>query len=379
MHNLKYDKTTFAVQMTISKNKAVLLLEDGTIFKGFAVGKIGTTTGEICFSTGLTGYQELYTDPSFFGQILVQTFVHIGNYGVKNDEVESDNIQIAGLVCRNFASHYSRRMADKSLQEYFIEHGITGIEGVDTRAIVQHIRQKGSMNAIISSEILDINELKAKLAQVPSMAGLELSSKVTTQKSYTLGNESAPLRVAVLDYGVKKNILRNIVNRGVFCGVFPAKTSFEEILKFKPDGVMLPNGPGDPGTMDYAIKTVKQIMDANIPTFGICMGNQLLGQAYGLKTYKMNNGHRGLNHPVKNVQNGICEITVQNHGFALKNEPNDMIEVTHINLNDDTIEGIRIKGKPAYSVQYHPESAPGPHDSHYLFDDFISLMNANKK
>ncbi|MCO6494273.1 MAG: glutamine-hydrolyzing carbamoyl-phosphate synthase small subunit [Bacteroidetes bacterium] len=365
--------------MTITKNKAILLLEDGTIFKGFAVGKIGTTTGEICFSTGLTGYQELYTDPSFFGQILVQTFVHVGNYGVKDNEVESDNIQIAGLVCKSFASHYSRKMADKSLQDYFIEQGITGIEGVDTRAIVQHIREKGSMNAIISSEILDVNELKSRLAKVPSMAGLELSSKVSTHKFYTLGNESAPLRVAVIDYGVKKNILRNLVNRNVFCGIFPAKTEFEEIMKFKPDGIMLPNGPGDPGTMDYALKTVKKIMDSNIPTFGICMGNQLLGQAFGLKTFKMNNGHRGLNHPVKNIQNGICEITVQNHGFALKNEPNEMIEVTHVNLNDNTIEGIRIKGKPAYSVQYHPESAPGPHDSHYLFDDFISLMNTNKK
>ncbi|MCK9481983.1 MAG: glutamine-hydrolyzing carbamoyl-phosphate synthase small subunit [Bacteroidia bacterium] len=365
--------------MSISKNKAILLLEDGTIFKGFAIGKIGTTTGEICFSTGLTGYQELYTDPSFFGQILVQTFVHVGNYGTNENEIESDNIQIHGLVCKSFASHYSRKLATKSLQDYFIEKGVVGIEGVDTRAIVQHIRQKGSMNAIISSEIFDIETLKSKLALVPSMAGLELSSQVSTKSFYTMGNESAPLRVAVLDFGIKQNILRNLVNRNVYCGIYPAKTDFNELLKFKPDGVMLPNGPGDPGTMTYAVNTVKQIMEANIPTFGICMGNQLLGQAFGLKTFKMKNGHRGLNHPVKNIQTGKCEITVQNHGFALKNEPNEMIEVTHINLNDETIEGIRVKGKPVFSVQYHPEAAPGPHDSHYLFDDFISLMQANKK
>ena len=364
--------------MTIAKNKATLLLEDGTYYKGFAIGKIGTTTGEICFNTGMTGYQEIYTDPSYFGQILVHTNVHIGIYGAADLEVESDSIKIAGMVCKDFPSHFSRNLADKSLQDYFIENGLTGIEGVDTRALVQNIRDKGAMNAIISSEIESLDELKAELAKVPSMAGLELSSKVTTEKFYTVGSQSAPIRVAVLDYGVKKNIVRCLEERDVFCGVFPARTSFEEIKKFNPDGIMLSNGPGDPATMEYAIETVKKILDARIPTFGICLGNQLLGRACGMETFKMHNGHRGLNHPVKNLVTGLSEITSQNHGFSLENKPNDRIEVTHINLNDNTIEGIKVKDRPAFSVQYHPESSPGPHDSRYLFDDFISLIKKHK-
>lgn len=364
----------FAQFMSLLKTQATLLLEDGTFFKGYAVGKIGTTVGEICFNTGMTGYQEIYTDPSYYGQIIVHTNVHIGNYGANDMEVESDSIKISGMVTRNFASHYSRKMADKSLQDYFIENGLTAIEGVDTRAIVQHIRSKGAMNAIISSEINDIEELKKILKQAPSMDGLELSSKVTTQSFYTVGNPNAKYKVAVLDYGVKKNIVRCLEERDIFCGVFPADASFEDVMNFKPQGIMLSNGPGDPGAMDYAVDTIKKFLDIEIPIFGICLGNQLLGRACGLKTFKMHNGHRGLNHPVKNLETGLSEITSQNHGFSLSSEMNEKVEITHINLNDNTVEGIRVKNKPAFSVQYHPESSPGPHDSRYLFDNFVELI-----
>lgn len=364
--------------MTSTKTPATLLLEDGTYFKGSAIGKIGTTRGELCFNTGLTGYQEIYTDPSYYGQILVHTNVHIGNYGTSEPEVESESVKIAGMVCRNFANHYSRKMADKSLQDYLVENQISGIEGIDTRGLVQLIREKGAMNGIISSETEDIETLKKWLQEVPSMKGLELASRVSTQKFYTVGNPSSQLKVAVLDFGVKKNIIRCLEERDIFCGVFPAQSSFQDIKQFNPDGIMLSNGPGDPESMDYAVKAVQEMLNAHIPLFGICLGNQILGRAVGLSTFKMHNGHRGMNHAVLNLKTGLSEITSQNHGFSLSNEPNDQVEITHINLNDQTIEGIQIKGKPAFSVQYHPESSPGPHDSRYLFDDFVTLMNTYK-
>ncbi len=354
------------------------MLADGTVFKGTSIGKIGTTTGEICFNTGMTGYQEVFTDPSYFGQILIETNVHIGNYGIHLDEIESDDIKIAGLVCKNFNVPYSRKMAGQTVQDYFALNNIIGIADVDTREIVLHVRNKGAMNCIISSEEKTVDELKAELAKVPSMQGLELSSKVSTEKVYYLGNESASKRVAVLDLGVKKNILRCLVDRDCHLAVFNGKTSFEEMMKFKPDGFMISNGPGDPATMDYAVQTVKTILEKNVPLFGICLGHQILAEASGIETFKMHNGHRGLNHPVKNLLTGKCEITSQNHGFSVKSEDvekNKDIQVTHINLNDNTIEGIRLKNKKAFSVQYHPEAAPGPHDSRYLFDDFIKMMN----
>jgi carbamoyl-phosphate synthase small subunit len=363
----------------MSSTQAVLLLKDGTYFKGKAVGKIGTTTGEICFNTGMTGYQEVFTDPSYFGQILVETNVHIGNYGVSDRDIESENIKISGLVCSTFSQHHSRKMADSGIDDYFVGNQVVGIQSVDTRQIVRHIRDKGAMNAIISSEITDITVLKEMLDKVPDMAGLELSSKVSTPKFYTSGDENAAYRVAVLDYGVKKNIVDCLNERGVFCGVFNAHVSAEEVFQWKPDGILISNGPGDPSAMDYAVETVKGLLEKNIPMFGICLGNQLLGRAYGLETFKMHNGHRGLNHPVKNLITGQCEITSQNHGFAIKNQSHPDLQITHINLNDDTIEGIRVKDKPAFSVQYHPESSPGPHDSRYLFDDFIELIKSNKK
>ena len=361
---------------------AILLLEDGTVFHGRAAGAIGTTTGEICFNTGMSGYQEIFTDPSYFGQILVATNVHIGNYGIKNEEVESESIKIAGLVCKKFSEVYSRQQADKSIKEYFIEEKIVGICEVDTRAIVRHIRSKGAMNAIISSDNLDIDSLKAQLKKVPSMHGLELSSKVSTKTAYTSGDSNAQYKVAIFDTGLKKSIVRCLVERGCHVKVFPLKTTAQEMLAWGPDGFLISNGPGDPGAMPDEVETVKQIIDCGIPTFGICLGQQLIAQAFGISTYKMFNGHRGINHPVQNLITGKSEITSQNHGFSVKEDEvakNSDIEITHINLNDKTIEGIRHKVKKVFCVQYHPEASPGPHDARYLFDDFIKLMASVRK
>jgi len=360
-----------------TKLPAILLLADGTVFHGKAAGKIGTTTGEICFNTGMTGYQEIFTDPSYFGQIMVTTNAHIGNYGIQADEVESNHIQIAGLVCKNYNIAYSRKSATESIQDYFQEQNIVSISDIDTRQLVRHIRDKGAMNAIISSEITDIDELKKKLSEVPSMDGLELSSQVSTNETYYFGNENASKKVAVLDLGVKKNILRNFSERDVYAKVFPAKTSFKEMEEFQPDGYFISNGPGDPSAMPYAVDTVKDILAAEKPMFGICLGHQLLALANDIPTIKMHNGHRGLNHPVKNIIKNHCEVTSQNHGFGVVPDAvraSDKVEITHINLNDQSIEGIRVKGKKAFSVQYHPESSPGPHDSRYLFDDFVEMM-----
>jgi len=363
------------------QGKAVLLLEDGTVFYGKAAGKTGTTTGEICFNTGMTGYQEVFTDPSYYGQILVMTTDHVGNYGAKDTDVESDGIKIAGLVMKNFSGNvYSRPQATNSLQEYLERNNLTGIYDLDTRAVVRHIRHKGAMNAIISSETLALETLKKKLKAVPSMAGLELSSVVTTKKPYFFGESASPLKIAVLDVGVKKNILRCLAERGCYLKVFPAKTTFEEMNKWEPDGYFLSNGPGDPAAMSYAVETVKKILAAGKPVFGICLGHQLLALASGISTYKMFNGHRGLNHPVKNLLTGRCEVTSQNHGFAVNYEELQKakdVQLTHINLNDNTVAGIRLKNKKAFSVQYHPESSPGPVDSRYLFDEFVEMVKSD--
>jgi len=360
-----------------TKLPAILLLADGTVFYGKAAGKIGTTTGEICFNTGMTGYQEIFTDPSYFGQIMVTTNSHIGNYGIHTDEVESDSIKIAGLVCKNYNIVYSRKEAKESIQDYFQNDNLVAISDIDTRALVRHIRDKGAMNAIISSEITDLEELKQKLADVPSMEGLELSSKVSTKEPYFYGNPEASLKVAALDLGIKKNILRNFENRDIYVQVFPAKTTFAEMEKFSPNGYFISNGPGDPSVMPYAVETIKEILAADKPLFGICLGHQLLAEANGIGTMKMFNGHRGLNHPVKNIIKNHCEVTSQNHGFGVipdEVKNSEKVEITHINLNDQSIEGIRVKGKKAFSVQYHPESSPGPHDSRYLFDDFVDVI-----
>jgi carbamoyl-phosphate synthase small subunit len=362
----------------MSDQRALLLLADGTTYEGKAAGKIGTTIGEICFNTGMTGYQEVFTDPSYYGQILVTTNAHIGNYGIKDSDIESDSIKIAGLICKNFTVPFSRQQAQSSIQEYFEREGVVGISDVDTRAIVRHIRSKGAMNAIISSDNFDLDDLKKQLAAAPNMEGLELSSKVTTKETYTMGDENAPIRVAVLDLGTKKNILRNFVNRDCYVKVFPARATMEEINAFGADGLFISNGPGDPGAMDYAVDTAKAMLNEDKPLFGICLGHQILARAVGIPTYKMHHGHRGINHPVFNLQTGKSEITSQNHGFGVSPEAIeqnlDVVEVTHRNLNDDTIEGIRVKGKPAFSVQYHPEASPGPHDAAYLFDQFVDLI-----
>lgn len=365
-----------------TKLPAILLLADGTVFYGKAAGKIGTTTGEICFNTGMTGYQEVFTDPSYFGQIMVTTNAHIGNYGIHEDEVESGSIKIAGLVCKNYNINYSRKEASESIQDYFQNENIVGISDVDTRALVRHIRNKGAMNAIISSEITDLKELQQKLAEVPNMDGLELSSQVSTTQPYYYGNPDASYKIAALDLGIKKNILRNFDDRDIYVKVFPAKTTFQEMDSWGANGYFISNGPGDPAAMDYAIETVKSILDADKPLFGICLGHQLLAEANGIGTMKMFNGHRGLNHPVKNIIKNHCEVTSQNHGFGVipdEVRKSDKVEVTHINLNDDSIEGIRVKGKKAFSVQYHPESSPGPFDSRYLFDDFVNLIKGDLK
>jgi carbamoyl-phosphate synthase small subunit len=363
-----------------SKKPAILILADGHVFHGYAFGKIGTTTGEICFNTGMTGYQEVFTDPSYTGQVLIMNNVHIGNYGVKDTDVESSTVKIRGLIARNLEEQFSRLLANGDLNTYLVNNNLVAIDNLDTRALVAHIREKGAMNCIISSDDLDIESLKQKLAAVPSMDGLELASAVSTTSEYELGDPAATIKVAVLDFGVKQHILQCLVDRGAHVRVHPAKTPLSRLKEFNPSGYFISNGPGDPASMDYAITTVKEVLEEQKPVFGICLGHQLLALANDIPTFKMHHGHRGLNHPVKNIITGQCEITTQNHGFgvdpeAVKNHPN--VEVTHVNLNDNSIEGIRLKNKPAFSVQYHPESTPGPHDSRYLFDNFMDLIKAN--
>lgn len=366
--------------LTLTK-KAYMLLQDGTLVEGIAIGKIGTTGGEICFNTGMTGYQEIYTDPSYYGQIIVNTTAHIGNYGAMDEEQESGHPQISGLVVNDFSDSYSRKAARESLQQYLERHGVVGIAGLDTRMLVRHIRSKGAMNAIISS-VLTPEQLKEELKKVPDMNGLELASRVSTKKSYFVGDPNASIRVAALDVGIKKSILTQLARRGCYIQVFPAKTKFAEMDGWNPDGYFLSNGPGDPSVMDYAIQTVKEILNSEKPVFGICLGHQLLALACGLSTYKMHHGHRGLNHPVKNLVSGLGEMTSQNHGFAVSEKDiakNPDVEVTHLHLNDQTIMGIRLKSKRAFSVQYHPEASPGPHDSRYLFDQFVSMVTESQR
>ena len=358
---------------------AILILEDGHVFQGKSFGKKGTTTGEICFNTGMTGYQEVFTDPSYYGQVIIMNSVHVGNYGVKPADVESNSVKIKGLIGRNLEDRFSRLQADGSLQQYLEQQGIVSIEDIDTRALVTHVRTKGAMNCIISSENLDVESLKKELAAVPSMDGLELASLVSTREVYHMGNPHSQIRVAVMDFGVKKNILNCLVERGAYVRVYPAKTTLAEMEMFQPHGYFISNGPGDPAAMPYAVQTVKDILKTGVPMFGICLGHQLLALANGIPTFKMHHGHRGLNHPVKNIITGLCEITTQNHGFGVDPEAvrkSSNTEITHINLNDESIEGIRLKDKLAFSVQYHPEATPGPHDSRYLFDDFLEMIKA---
>ncbi len=361
---------------------AFLLLEDGTFFNGISFGAEGTSGGEICFNTGMTGYQEVFTDPSYTGQLLIMNTAYVGNYGVKKEDVESSSVKIRGLICKNISERYSRMQASGDLAEYLRDNNIVAVEGVDTRALVQHIRSKGAMNGVISTEFSDIDSLRAQLDKVPQMSGLDLSQEVSTKEAYCFGPTDAAYRVSVLDFGLKQSMLRNFAERNVSLKVFPAHTSVQEMLSHKPDGFFVSNGPGDPAAMDYAVQTMKDILATGIPMFGICLGHQLLARANGIPTFKMHHGHRGLNHPVINLRSGKSEITTQNHGFVVDAEVAEKtpgIEITHRNLNDNTVEGIRLLDKPAFSVQYHPESTPGTFDSRYLFDDFIALMEAHKR
>jgi carbamoyl-phosphate synthase small subunit len=357
--------------------EAFILLADGTLFKGRAAGKPGTATGEICFNTAMTGYQETFTDPSYLGQILVMTNAHIGNYGVNSVEKESGSVKISALICKNFSVKASRVQSFATLDNYLKEAGITVISDVDTRALVRHIRNKGAMNAVVSTEILDKHELSRILNEVPSMQGLELSSKVATNHPYDAGDANAKHKVAVLDLGLKENIVHCLTERNCLVRVFPMDATYEEMKSWNPQGFLITNGPGDPATLEKPIATVKKIIENGDTMFGICLGHQVLGHAAGLTTYKMINGHRGINHPVLNLTTGKGEITAQNHGFVIDEkalEKSETAELTHIHLNDGTVAGIRIKNKPIFSVQYHPEASAGPHDSRYLFDDFINSL-----
>jgi len=364
------------------RKKALVLLEDGTIFYGKSVGIEGTATGEICFNTGMTGYQEIFTDPSYFGQLMVTTNAHIGNYGVNDNDVESDGIKISGLICRNFSFTHSRADSDGNLKDYFVEHNLVAISDVDTRALVSYIRDHGAMNAIISTEVDNIDDLKDQLSNVPSMEGLELASQVSTKEPYFVGDENSEIRISALDIGIKKNILRNLSKRGAYIKVFPYNSSFEDLSSFNPDGFFISNGPGDPEPLTDAIQLAKEIINRDLPLFGICLGHQVIALSQGISTYKMHNGHRGINHPVKNLLTTKGEITSQNHGFAInreETEANEQVEITHVHLNDHTVAGIRLKDKNTFSVQYHPEASPGPNDSVYLFDQFITNIKASKE
>ena len=363
------------------REQAILLLSDGTVFYGKSIGIKGKTFGEVCFNTGMTGYQEIFTDPSYYGQIMVAATAHIGNYGVHQDEVDSEGVKIAGLVCRNFSFDYSRPDAEESLLDYFSKINLIAISDVDTRALVSYIRDNGAQNAVICTDGTPIDELKALLADTPNMKGLELASVVSTKEPYFYGNENATYKVAALDLGIKTNILRCFEERDCYVKVFPYNTPFSELQAFNADGYFLSNGPGDPEPLKQVQETAKQMIESNKPVFGICLGHQIIGLANGIATYKMFNGHRGINHPIMNVITGKGEITSQNHGFAIVRdelEKNADFELTHEHLNDQTVAGMRMKGKQVFSVQYHPESSPGPHDSRYLFDDFVTFMQSHK-
>ena len=357
------------------ENAAVLLLDDGKLFKGTTFGATGQSIGEVCFNTGMTGYQEILTDPSYAKQIVTMTAPHIGNYGVNSEDIESEKIQISGFVIKEESTFPSSWRSEMSLGDYLRKQNIVGIKNIDTRALTRHLRDNGAMNGIISSIKDNKNKLTSKLKSSPSMTGLDLAKIVSTKNIYDW-SDKGEYRVAAIDFGIKRNILRLLEEFNCQVTVFPANATAKDILSFDPDGVFLSNGPGDPAAVEYGIETVKQILGEK-PIFGICLGHQILAIALGAKTFKLKFGHRGINHPVKNMVEKTIEITSQNHGFAvdLESLPKNVIS-THINLNDNTSAGIESINYPAFSVQYHPESSPGPHDSRYLFKKFIRMMDA---
>lgn len=365
----------------INRSQALLLLKDGTIFYGKSIGITGKTYGEVAFNTGTTGYQEIFTDPSYFGQIMVTTNAHIGNYGVNQEEVESNSVKISGLVCKNFSFNYSRVNAEQSLYDYLEKENLIVISDVDTRALVSYIRDNGAMNAIICTDGTPVEELMKEFDAMPDMKGLELASKVSTKEPYFYGNENSKYKISALDLGIKTNILRNLASRDCYVKVFPYNASYNDMKSFSPDGYFLSNGPGDPEPLVGAQQVARDIMNDNQPLFGICLGHQVIALANGVSTFKMFNGHRGINHPVKNVLTGKGEITSQNHGFAVNREELEAhpdLEITHLHLNDNTVAGMHSRNKNCFSVQYHPEANPGPHDSTYLFDQFIENIKSSK-
>ncbi len=361
----------------LPSESAVLLLEDGTQWEGKAIGKVGTVGGELCFNTGMTGYQEVFTDPSYAGQILIMTAAHIGNYGVRFAESQSDKVQPRGVVIARFSPDYSRALAETSLEEFLIAHGVVGIADVDTRALVRHIREKGAMNAVIASGNVDLEKAHAFLSALPSMQGLALAEKVTSSEPYYMGDPQARWRVAVVDMGVKRHILHSLMREDCYLKVFPLDASYSDIMEWAPHGVLFSNGPGDPAPLQHVQHVAKACLDNGIPTMGICLGHQVIALAMGVSTYKMHIGHRGLNHPVLDLQSGKAVITSQNHGFGVSRaevEKHPQLRPTFVNLNDDSLEGMAVEGKPVISVQFHPEAAPGPHDTRYLFHQFSELM-----
>ena len=430
-------------------DKAILALADGTVVHGHAIGHRGTTGGELCFNTSMTGYQEIFTDPSYHGQLMMMTYPHIGNYGVSSRDDEARKVMISGLIVRAFSHHYSNPMADGDLESYLQRNRIVGITGIDTRKLVRHIREKGVLNAVISSETDNADELVEKAKEWPSMVGLELASKVTRNEPQTFkpadfedlfpqisqsadpvvpvepvdaftgepqfpGSGATPagssdaghdvvrdagqsagqqaagqqpsdqqqlLKIAALDYGIKQNIINSFLKRGCKLRVFPAQADFDTIMEWQPDAFFFSNGPGDPNPMDYALETVTKAKETGKPMFGICLGHQLMAMSEGMEVMKMFVGHRGANQPVKNLRRGRVEITTQNHGFAVDPDTvtDEIAEITHRNLNDGTLEGLNFKRFNGFSVQYHPEASPGPHDSSYLFDEFVGRIRKHKE
>ncbi len=354
--------------------KAKLALEDGTIFNGYAFGASGERCGEVVFNTSMAGYQEILTDPSYKGQIVTMTYPLIGNYGVNSEDVESAKPYVEGFVVRERSSLASNWRCEKPLDEYLSENNIIGIEGIDTRALTRHIRLQGAMKAVISTDDSDDQRLTKKAKESEGLVGRDLVREVTSDKTWSW-NEKGKYKVMVIDCGVKFNMLRELASRGCHVVIVPPKTTTEQILKAKPDGLLLSNGPGDPDGVPYVVDTVKELL-GKVPIFGICFGHQMLGLAMGGKTFKLKFGHHGANHPVKDLKTGKVHITVQNHGFCVDIDSlsNQDVEITHINLNDNTMEGLRHKKLPVFSVQFHPEAGPGPHDSKYLFDEFLKMI-----
>ncbi len=373
-------------------HRAILALEDGVVFEGRSFGRAGESTGEVVFNTALSGYQEVLTDPSYAGQIVTMTYPHIGNYGVNRDDVESVRPQVAGFVVREVSTRASSWRASGELHQYLDQNGIVGISEIDTRMLTRHLRTHGAKRGVISTASDDRDALVGKARGSRSMIGLDLAREVTCEKAFRVEEPIASVlqgavpagghyKVVAYDFGMKRNIARMLAASGCEVTVVPATTSGPDVLASKPDGVFLSNGPGDPEPCTYAIEASRRIMDARVPIFGICLGHQILGLACGAKTFKLKFGHRGANHPVKNLRTGHVEVTSQNHGFsvdpAVFGTRPDLV-LTHVNLNDGTVEGFRHRDLPVVSVQYHPEASPGPHDSHYLFGEFVEMMAARR-